>query len=334
MNESSPVMEVRGLSKAFGKVLAVDAVSFSLNPGEVHGFIGPNGAGKTTTMRIMAGVESPDAGEVVLDGISVTDNPDQCRRHIGFMPDYLDAYPNIIVGEYLDFYSRIYGQRPERRKARLADVVEFVGLGDMLDRPVDGLSKGWTQRLSLARVLLNDPKVLILDEPAAGLDPRARIELRDLVNLLAKSGKTVFISSHILTELSEMCQSVTIIENGRLRISSAVSSLRRQIDQGQRMAISLVDSNPDELRRLALFLSETPGVVDSRVQAAGVSFSHDGSDAFKAELLARTLACGFSVTEFRNATSSLEDAFIIMTNGSDSGGADAGNPYNRREQYR
>ena len=319
MNSDKPVMEIRSLSKAFGKVKAVEDVSFSLYPGEIHGFIGPNGAGKTTSMRIMAGVETPDSGDVLLNGVSIIDNPDACRRHIGFMPDYLDSYPHIRVDEYLDFYSRIYGQRPEKRRRRLVDVVEFTGLGLVLGQPVEGLSKGWKQRLSLARVLLNDPKVLILDEPAAGLDPRARIELRDLVLLLASHGKAIFISSHILSELSEMCRSVTIIEQGRLCSSGDMDNLQRKVDQGRRMAVRILAAGEEERRRLAHFLAETPGVLEAREQEGGAVFTHDGDGAFKAELLARLLAEGFKVTDFHSATSTLEDAFIVMTGGGKGG---------------
>ncbi len=315
MNESAPVMEIRGLSKSFDRLRAVDNVSFVLRPGEVHGFIGPNGAGKTTTMRIMAGVEIPDAGDILLDGRSVTLEPDQCRRAIGFMPDYLDSYPGISVAEYLDFYSRLYGQTPAWRRRRLADVMEFTGLGDSAGKLVESLSKGWKQRLSLARVLLNDPRVLILDEPAAGLDPRARIELRDLVVMLAENGKAVFISSHILSELSEMCRSVTIIENGRLIVSDGIGNLGRTVDQGARMAVRLAAPTPEECGRLARFLAETPGIGDARADAAGVMFLHHGDDAYRADLLARLVAEGFRVSDFHSAASSLEDAFIVMTGG-------------------
>ena len=319
MNGTKPLVEVRGLAKSFDRIQAVDSLSFNLLPGEVHGFIGPNGAGKTTTMRIMAGVEFPDSGDVLLDGVSIIDNPDLCRRHIGFMPDYLDSYPHLRVWEYLDFYSRIYGDKPARRKSRLDDVIEFTGMRTVLEQPVDGLSKGWKQRLSLARVLLNDPKVLVLDEPAAGLDPRARVELRDLVTLLAANGKAVLISSHILTELSEMCRSVTIIEHGRLRASGGVDNLQQEVDQGRRMAVALLNPELVEKERLARWLAETPGVTGAGVQSNGAFFTYGGDDSFRADLLVRLLADGFRVTDFHSATSSLEDAFIVMTGGQKKG---------------
>jgi ABC-2 type transport system ATP-binding protein len=313
--ERRPLVEVRRLDKSFGEVRAVADASFRLYAGEVHGFIGPNGAGKTTTMRIMAGVERPDRGDVSLEGRSLIDHPGETLRQIGFMPDYLDSYPLILAWEYLDFYARIHGQRPSLRRGRLADVVEFTGLDGMLDRPVEALSKGWKQRLSLARVLLNDPRILILDEPAAGLDPRARLELRDLVVRLAANGKCVFISSHILSELSEICRSVTIIENGRVMASSDMDSLRRRIDRGRRMAVSLLNPEPESRRRLARLLAETPGVTGAAEREDGAFFTHDGDDSLKAGILARLVAEGFRVTDFHSATSSLEDAFLVMTAG-------------------
>ncbi|MDR2391879.1 MAG: ABC transporter ATP-binding protein, partial [Planctomycetota bacterium] len=272
-----------------------------------------NGAGKTTTMRILAGVETPDAGEALLEGVSIIDNPGACRRRIGFMPDYLDSYPRLLVSEYLDFYSRIYGQRPPVRRRRLEDVVGFTGLADMLDRPVEGLSRGWKQRLSLARVMVNDPAALILDEPAAGLDPRARVELRDLVLQLADRGKAVFISSHIIGDLSEMCTSVTIIENGRVRATGDLDEVRRRADRGRRVAVKLLGTDFGNVPRLARRLAEAPGVFDIREQRDGAVFTHDGDDAFRADILAGLVADGFRVTDFCGAAASLEDAFIVMT---------------------
>ncbi|MCD7895930.1 MAG: ABC transporter ATP-binding protein [Planctomycetaceae bacterium] len=310
---TEPCVRVRDLQKRFGTVQALAGVSFDLKPGEVHGFIGPNGAGKTTAMRIIAGVDIPDSGDVLLDGKSLRDAPEQSHRRIGFMPDYLDSYPGILVWEYLDFYARVFGSARAERNRRLDDVVAFTGLGASLEQPVAGLSKGWKQRLSLARVLLNDPSVLILDEPAAGLDPRARVELRDLVVELARHGKAVFISSHILSELAEMCTAVTIIADGRVRTSGPVDALRQSVDQGRRLAIRLLRPTPDDCRRLALFLSESPHIVAVEETAVGAACSFDGDDDFKAGLLAALVAAGFTVTDFHDAASTLEEAFMAMT---------------------
>ncbi len=310
---TEPCVEVRNLRKRFGSVQALDGVSFDLRPGEVHGFIGPNGAGKTTAMRIIAGVDIADSGDVLLNGVSLLDAPEHSHRRIGFMPDYLDSYPGILVWEYLDFYARVFGSARDVRRRRLDDVVAFTRLGESLEKPVAGLSKGWKQRLSLARVLLNDPAVLVLDEPAAGLDPRARVELRDLVTELARHGKAVFISSHILSELAEMCTAVTIISDGRVRSSGAVDALRQSVDQGRRLAVRLFNPTPDHRRRLALFLSESPHVVAVEELAGGAACSFSGDDDFKARLLSALLAAGFSVTDFHDAASTLEEAFMAMT---------------------
>ncbi len=310
---SSIMVEVRGLCKRFGSVKAVNDISFSFCSGEVHGFIGPNGAGKTTTMRMIATLEQPDEGDILIDGVSVVGYPETTRPLTGFMPDYLDSYPNMLVHEYLDFYARAYGLLPQRRRERIDNVVEFTGLGEMRERQVEALSKGWKQRLSLARVLLNDPKVLILDEPAAGLDPRARIELRNLVRLLAEHGKAVFISSHILTELSELCESVTIIEHGKIKASGSIGSLQKKIDHGHRVEVHLLEHSEDERKRLERFLAEVQGVGHVHALRTGAAFSFDGDRAFQSSLLRKLLENQFHITDFHGATSDLEDAFIVLT---------------------
>ncbi|MCD8141630.1 MAG: ABC transporter ATP-binding protein [Planctomycetaceae bacterium] len=320
MMTTPPLVQVRALHKRFGQVVALDGISLDLLPGEVHGFIGPNGAGKTTAMRIMAGVESPDAGDVLLDGTSVMQHPEAGRQRIGFMPDYLDSYPGVLVWEYLDFYSRIAGFPPERRMERGRDVVDFTGLNGHLAMPVEGLSKGWKQRLSLARVLLNDPDVLILDEPAAGLDPRARIELREMVTELARHGKAIFISSHILGELAEMCTAVSIIEEGRLVTSGSMDGLQTRVDNGRRVAVRLVGGDDGERRRLALLLAGLPGVTGAAEEADGATFTYDGDDGFRADVLARLVNEGFRVGDFHKSSSSLEDAFMAVTGQSEKEG--------------
>ncbi len=309
------IVEVRGLKRYFNGVKAVDGVDFKFGGGQVHGFIGPNGAGKTTTMRILATLDEPTEGEVFFNNESIIDYPDEFRRHVGFMPDYLDTYPDMLVDEYLDFYGRIHELRPEKRRERLADIIEFTTLTEILDRPVAGLSKGQKQRLSLARVLINDPEVLILDEPAAGLDPRARVQLRDLTRALADRGKAVFISSHILTELSEICDAVTIIEAGKICASKSVRALQQQVDAGQRVAVTLYRPSDSDKEALVRFLLETPGVMRAEPRKGGAVFSFEGSSAVRGEILKRLVGNDFTVTEFYSATSDLEDAFLSLTKG-------------------
>ncbi|MCA2980750.1 MAG: ABC transporter ATP-binding protein, partial [Myxococcaceae bacterium] len=219
------LLEVRNLSRHYGALKAVDDVSFTLEAGTILGFIGPNGAGKSTTMRILATLDVPTGGEVLLDGRSVVEQPDEARPLIGYMPDRYGTYDDMTVVEFLDFFARAYGQRGRPRVERVDAVMDFTGLMPLREKLTSELSKGMKQRVALGRTLLHDPRLLILDEPADGLDPRARIELRELLRALASQGKAVLISSHILTELSEICDSCAIIEQGRLLAQGPVAEL-------------------------------------------------------------------------------------------------------------
>jgi ABC-2 type transport system ATP-binding protein len=222
---SDVMLELDGLVRHFDGVHAVDDVSFSVDRGKVLGFIGPNGAGKTTTMRILATLDTPQRGDARIGGHSVVDEPEQARAITGFMPDYAGVYANTTVTEYLDFFARAHDLRGEARRKAVANIIEFMGIGELSDRHVESLSKGLKQRVALGRAIIHDPQMLILDEPAANLDPRARIEFRTLIRELAADGKTILLSSHILTELSEMCDLVAVIEKGRiLAIGTACGS--------------------------------------------------------------------------------------------------------------
>jgi ABC-2 type transport system ATP-binding protein len=313
-------VEVKELTKTFGSLKAVDNVSFTLTSGEVHGFIGPNGAGKTTTMRIMATLDIPNNGDVLVNDLSVLNYPDKIRTILGFMPDYLDTYKDVMVNEYLDFYARAYRLPTRYRKKRLNDVVEFTGLKSMLDKPIDGLSKGMKQRLSLGRILVNDPAVLILDEPAAGLDPRARVELRTLCRKLADRGKAVLISSHILTELSEICDSVTIIESGKVQATNTVKNILHEVDSGTRVAIRLnltgdEESDKTEIYRLMKVVAEHDGVTDVKKELNGLFFSYNGEEKFRVKLLKNLINENFAVMDFHTSSSDLEDVFMSITEG-------------------
>ncbi len=219
------LLEVRGLSRYFGNLHAVENVSFTLEAGAILGFIGPNGAGKSTTMRIIATLDVPNSGDVLLEGKSVVDHPDAARPLLGYMPDRYGTYDDMTVLEFLDFFARAYKLRGKEREARVQSVMDFTGLQPLKDKLTSELSKGMKQRVALGRTLLHDPKLLILDEPADGLDPRARIELRELLKALAAQGKGVLISSHILTELSEICDTCAIIEQGKLLATGPVQEI-------------------------------------------------------------------------------------------------------------
>jgi len=224
--------EVRNLTRVFGKTVAVNDISFSFEDGNIFGFIGPNGAGKTTTIRIMATLDLATSGDVFYDGVSATLYPEAVRRVVGYMPDSLPGYKDIQVWEYLDFFARSFGLKGAERTRALNDIVEFTNLGELRGKFLYALSKGMKQRVSLARALIHNPKVLIMDEPAAGLDPRARHELRTLLKILADQKKAIFLSSHILSELQDICDGAVIIEQGKLLSAGTLNDLLAQVNGG------------------------------------------------------------------------------------------------------
>ena len=308
---SQPMLELDGLVRCFDEVRAVDNVSFSADRGQVLGFIGHNGAGKTTTMRILATLDTPESGDARIGGYSVVDAPEEVRRITGFMPDYAGVYAHTTVTEYLDFFARAHDLQGDARRKAVANIIEFMGIGDLADRDVESLSKGLKQRVALGRAIIHDPQVLILDEPAANLDPRARIEFRTLIRELAADGKTILLSSHILTELAEMCDTVAVIERGRILATGTV----REILEGvrQRRVLSLRLAGPDD--RIERFLLEQPGVVNVHEAGGRLQFEFDGGDGDQVALIGRLIAAGFPVLEFSAHRAGLEDLFIEITEG-------------------
>src|SRR5262245_56312028 len=220
------MIALRRLHRYYGKTRAVHDISFEVERGQVYGYIGPNGAGKTTSMRVLATLDIPTYGDAYVDGFSVVNDPDRVRRRLGYMPDSYGAYHNVNCHEYLDFFARAYGLVGRERHRAVQRVIDFTRMHPLLEKPIRGLSKGMKQRLCLGRSMIHDPSVLILDAPAAGLDPRARIELRELIRQLGADGKTILISSHILTELAEMCDRVGIIERGQLIATGTVDEIQ------------------------------------------------------------------------------------------------------------
>lgn len=320
-----PVIEIDRLSRQFGSTIAVDSLSFEVHRGEVVGFIGPNGAGKTTTMRILSTLDTPDQGRAWIDGFSVVDDPDRVRRRLGFMPDGFGTYPNVTCEEYLDFFARSYGLRGDARRESLIRVMSFTQLDRLAQKPVDGLSKGMKQRLCLGRAMIHDPAVLILDEPAAGLDPRARIELREMIVRLADEGKALLISSHILTELAEMCDRVAIIEKGQLLAVGTVDEIlsgdgyltgdgspTSPADEQLVVITVTVISDTAEAHR---FLNGEYGIQANISNGNTLAFAFSNQVESHADLLAAMVRSGIRVTRFRVKEKSLEDAFLHVTKG-------------------
>lgn len=304
-------VRVEGLTRRFGRTLALDRVTFGFDGGQIVGFVGPNGAGKTTTMRILATLDDPTEGDAFIGGCSVTQDVEAVRRVIGYVPDEMPVYPDTTVIEYLDFFARAFGLRGPRRREAVQAVVEFTNLDALREKPLAALSRGMRQSVSLARALVHDPALLLLDEPASGLDPRARVELRELLRRLAARGRTIFISSHILTELTEICAAIVIIEKGRIVESGALHEVARRRAATRTYAVRPLDRRQELLRRL-LERSET-----RHARAAGpeILFELDGDERAAATLLADLVREGYEVVEFRPVRAGLEDLFLTVTRG-------------------
>ncbi|MEO1614625.1 MAG: ABC transporter ATP-binding protein [Planctomycetota bacterium] len=312
--EVSTCIELRRLHRFFGETRAVNDVTFSVQKGHVFGYIGPNGAGKTTSMRILATLDLPSFGDAFVDGFSVVNDPEFVRRRLGFMPDSFGTYRDVNCREYLDFFARAYGLTGHERNKRLRWVLGFTGAESMATKPIRGLSKGMKQRLCLGRALIHDPAVLILDEPAAGLDPRARIELRRMIRELADQGKTVLISSHILTELAEMCDAVGIIEQGQLLATGSVDEIQAEQKNDSELTLRVLERGEEVPALLSDFLPELSSekiIVDGQLLRFGFSGDLDK----QASIVGHLVQHGFKVAEVTAKKKSLEDVFLQVTEG-------------------
>ena len=305
------MIEVRDLTKKYGELFAIHKIDLKLDKGDVFGFIGPNGAGKTTMMRILATLLNPTWGEAYVGGYSIYTKPKEIRRIIGYMPDFFGVCDNMQVIEYLEFFAAAYRIKGPQRRKICDEVLELVDLGYKRNELVTSLSRGMTQRLGLARVLLHDPQVLLLDEPASGLDPRARIEIRGLLKELRNMGKTIMVSSHILPELADICNKIGIIERGELIVNSDVADVMRQVRQQTVLQIDVAGD-----RDAAARLLEDHEIVDKvetddqGLRATLVKGDHDYS------LLSRLLVeNGHALTRFNEEEINLETAFMTLTKG-------------------
>ncbi|MEE9404856.1 MAG: ABC transporter ATP-binding protein [Algisphaera sp.] len=308
-------IHVRNLTKKFGKTKAVDDLSFSFETGQVFAFVGPNGAGKTTTMRMMATLDTPDGGNIHFDGIDIVSDPEKARRLIGYMPDNLPTHRDLTVHDYLDFFGRAYGLRRTRRVAMIEQIEQFTNLTGIREKTLKALSKGMKQRVSLARTLIHDPPLLIMDEPAAGLDPRARVELRELLNALTEQGKAVFISSHILTELAEVADGAVIIERGKLLRAGTLDDIYRHGKEGQPASQHVAIRVRLDADKLLQTLLEMPGVRSAHENGRHIEAQVDGDEDAACELLAELLKRGFRVMEFKQVEADLEQLFMDVTKG-------------------
>lgn len=311
MSTSDILLEVKDLVRWFEGVHAVNGVSFTIPAGQVVGLIGANGAGKTTAMRILATLDIPDHGNVRLGGVDIVDYPNEVRRNIGWMPDHFGTYTETTVADYLDFFGRAHGLRGPELTRRVAEVTEFTDLGPLADRAMNKLSKGQTQRLCLGRTLLNDPSFLILDEPAAGLDPKARLEFKNLVRVLRDRGKTILISSHILSELGEMCDSLIFMDRGRVMHHGDTHSLLRSGATEGACAVDITVVGP--VAPLLEWLPLRGGwkLVEERKAGVRAEFNSAEPIALAAELR-RMIVDGIQVADFHREERRLDEAFVAM----------------------
>lgn len=307
------MIEIRNLTKRFGTLTAVDDLSLQIGPGEVFGFIGPNGAGKSTTMKVLACLLAADAGSAKVGGFDCATAGPEIRRILGYMPDFLGVYDDLTVDEYLQFFAAAFSIPRSRRRSVIDSVLELTDLTEKKRAMVDSLSRGMQQRLGVARVLIHEPKVLLLDEPASGLDPRARIEMRSLLMELGKMGKCLMVSSHILSELAEMCSSIGIIERGKLLYAGSIADAYARVRAGERIAVRLENgSSPEDaahaLTRDPRVAGVTPGNGELIVELTPGEHGHHF-------LLEALISSGARVASFTPQQIKLEDAFLKLTKG-------------------
>ena len=312
------MVEIEELTKRYGRFLALDHVNFHINKGDIFGFVGPNGAGKTTTMRIMCGLIKATSGNVVIDGVNVLKRPAEVKRLIGYVPDFFGVYDNLKVMEYMAFYGSMYGMR----KADVVDaserLLELVNLQDKHEAFVDSLSRGMKQRLCVARSLIHDPELLILDEPGSGLDPRSRVEMWNLLKRLSAMGKTIMISSHILPELSEMCDSIGVLDHGRMVASGNVDEILDHSDAVSPVRIKgymLGMSAETSMDRISVIIKERFDVDRIIVRDDEIFVYYTGSRERDSELLRSLVDNGVHIHQFYRDRGDLESLYLEITGG-------------------
>jgi len=303
------MIAVQDLTKVYGKRAALDHISFEVPEREIFGFVGPNGAGKTTTLRILAALLEPTEGKAFIDGADVTRDREKVHTRIGYMPDFFGVYDQLTVGEYLDFYAACYRQQKQRRQTIVNDLLALVGLTERKHQLVDTLSRGLKQRVCLARALVHDPAVLLLDEPASGLDPRARVEMREILKELQGMGKTIIISSHILPELTELCTMIGIIDHGRMRATGSVREVIARLTTGRRIRITVIEQKDAAIEVL------TPLASVRNVESVNgtIEAEYEGDESTASDILFALTGAGIRVSSFIPVDGGLEDAFLKAT---------------------
>lgn len=309
------MLSLNKLTKKYGSFTALNGLSLEIADGQLHGFVGPNGAGKTTTMRILATLLKPTSGTATIDGVDVVRNGSEARRLIGYMPDFFGVYDSLKCWEYLDFYARCYRIPSAERKKMTERLLELVQLSEKKDAFVDSLSRGMKQRLCLARSLIHDPKLLILDEPASGMDPRARAEMKTILRTLREMGKTVLISSHILPELSEMCDSLTILDHGELVFSGSVEALSEKMNGNAPLEIRLQEGCGEATVETAVAcLKELPYVKEILQEGTCVlKVRTEGGEEEHMQMLREMISRNIPVCDFHRAPMNLEKVFMEVT---------------------
>lgn len=305
------MVEIRNLTKTYGKYRALNNLNLHIDKGEIFGFVGSNGAGKTTTMRIICGLLQADWGEVYVDGIDSLNHNELIKRKVGYVPDFFGVYDNFKVMEYMDFYGSMYGIDGETVRKTSLGLLDLVNLSDKADSYVDGLSRGMKQRLCVARALIHNPQLLILDEPASGLDPRARFELKEIMKNLGSMGKTIIISSHILPELGEMCTSIGVMEKGNLIANGKVEEITRQSRQANPLTIQILENKDQAIQ----ILRQTPQVQKLSIRDNEIIIAFCGEEADMAQLLSNLILSGVKVSGFHREEGNLETLFLEITGG-------------------
>ncbi|HKV00520.1 MAG TPA: ABC transporter ATP-binding protein [Ktedonobacteraceae bacterium] len=310
------MIKIQHVYKRYHTIHALEDLSLEIPQGAIYGLIGPNGAGKTTLLRILGALILPTVGQVWFDNKEVTRSPTAIQRKVGYMPDFFGVYPDLTTGEYLEFYAGIHGISRSKRASVVRDLLELVDLTPKRDAAVEDLSRGMKQRLCLARALIHDPEILLLDEPAAGLDPRARVEFRELLLTLQGMGKTIVISSHILLELAEMCSDIAIIRAGQLVIAGDVEHVTRSLGGGQRVEVHVLERAADA-RRLLKEMPEISNVMDGSNDGEIIQAEYMGDDRTLHNILAALMAHDVPVISFapRRAADRLEEVYMSITEG-------------------